>query len=165
MHLWKESGFTFSITFHQWKTTAKSPLCPYFSRLNEQTRSLKRYDNGISNIFITFRMRCPEGLFPDFFISSVWPNWWMILSSAKVLIKAMNSHWMMVGTSEKLVLSSKLTAVEKRDPARGVGMGQYIPKWVWDPILPWYLYFAGVLQRGMFARVCEIVVGSERDPG
>lgn len=72
---------------------------------------------------------------------------------------------MTVGTSEELVLSSKLTAVEKRDPARGVGMGQYIPKWVWDPILPWCLYFARVLQRGMFARVCEIVVGSERDPG
>lgn len=57
---------------------------------------------------------------------------------------------MIVGTSEEMVFSSKLTAVEKRDPTRGVAMGQYIPKWVWHQVLPWYLYFAGVLQRGMF---------------
>lgn len=72
---------------------------------------------------------------------------------------------MIVGTSEEPMLSPKLTAVEKRDPTRGVAMGQYIPKWVWGQVLPRYLYFAGVLQRGMFARSREIVVGSEREPG
>lgn len=58
----------------------------------------------------------------------------------------------------------KTNCSRKEGSHRRVLMGQYIPKWVWDQVLPWYLYFAGVLQRDTFARAREIVVGSEREP-
>lgn len=84
--------------------------------------------------------------------------------SAKVLSKAINSHWIIAGTSEETMLSSKLAAVGKKDPRRGVAMGQYIPKWVWDHILPRHLYFAGVLQRDMFIYARGMDVESEGEP-
>jgi len=60
--------------------------------------------------------------------------------------------------------SSKLTAVDKRDPSRGEPTGQYSPKRVCDQVLPWYLYFVGLLQRDILACACEIVAGSGREP-
>lgn len=71
---------------------------------------------------------------------------------------------MMVGTSEEPMLSSKLTAVEKRDPTGECLWGNISLNGYGIRFYPGYLYFTGVLQRGTFACAREIVVGSERKP-
>lgn len=81
-----------------------------------------------------------------------------------VLIKAMRSQWMMmIGASQELMLASILPAAENRNPTNGVAMRQYISKWLWGQVLPWYLNFTD-LPRDVFAMHMKWLRGQKENP-